>query len=108
MLAPDAVLSIYNPLIGGAISPGEILQIYGSNLSTAPVTSSNIPLTTTLGGTSVSIGGIPAPLYYVSPTQINAQAPFELVPGNQYQVVINSNGALAAPGTIRSCLRNPA
>lgn len=100
VLTQNAVLHVYNPLIGGAVAPGTILQIYGSNLAGAPVTSSTLPLPTTLGGTSVSIGGIPAPLYYVSPTQINAQAPFELVPGNQYQVVANVNGALTAPQTV--------
>jgi uncharacterized protein (TIGR03437 family) len=100
VLNQNGVLHVYNPSIGGAVAPGTILQIYGSNLAGAPVVSSMLPLTTTLGGTSVSIGGIPAPLYYVSPTQINAQAPFELVPGNQYQVVANVNGAFTAPQTL--------
>ena len=100
VLTQNAVLSVYNALIGGAIAPGAILQIYGSNLAATAVTSSKVPLTTTLGSTSVSIGGNPVPLYYVSPTQINAQAPFELVPGNQYQVIVNVAGALTAPQTI--------
>jgi uncharacterized protein (TIGR03437 family) len=100
VLTQNATLQIYNPLIGGAVAPGSILELYGSNLAAQPVTSSMLPLTTTLGQTSVTIGGIPAPLYYVSPTQINAQAPFELVTGKQYQVVVNVNGALTAPGSI--------
>jgi uncharacterized protein (TIGR03437 family) len=100
VLTQNAVLSVYNPLIGGAIAPGGILELYGSNLAAAPVVSSIIPLTTTLGSTSVLIGGVAVPLYYVSPTQINAQAPFELTPGSQYQVVVNVNGALTAPQTI--------
>jgi uncharacterized protein (TIGR03437 family) len=41
-------------------------------------TSGQLP--TTLGGTSVEIGGINTPLLYVSPFQINAQVPFELAP----------------------------
>ena len=100
VLTQNAILHVYNPLVGGAVSPGTILQLYGSNLAAQPLTSPTVPLATTLGQTSVSIGGIPAPLYYVSPTQINAQAPFELVAGNQYQVVVNVNGALTAPGSI--------
>ena len=100
VLTQNAVLGIFNPLIGGAVSPGAILQIYGSNFAPAPTPSSQVPLTTALGGTSVTIGGMPAPLFYVSPTQINAQAPFELIAGNQYQVVVVANGALTAPGTI--------
>jgi uncharacterized protein (TIGR03437 family) len=100
VLTQNAVLNVYNPLIGGAIAPGDILQVYGSNLAATAVTSSKLPLTTTLGSTSVTIGGTAVPLYYVSPTQINAQAPFELTPGNQYQVVVSVNGALTAPATI--------
>ncbi|HXJ42687.1 MAG TPA: IPT/TIG domain-containing protein [Bryobacteraceae bacterium] len=100
ILSSNAVLSVYNPLIGGAIAPGSILQIYGSGLAPAAVTASQLPLSATLGNTSVTIGGLPAPLYYVSPGQINAQAPLELTPGNQYQVVVNTGGASTAPGNI--------
>lgn len=43
------------------------------------------------------IGGIAAPLYDVSPGQINAQIPFELAPGKQYQVYVNAGGATGTP-----------
>jgi uncharacterized protein (TIGR03437 family) len=56
-----------------------------------------IPLANTLDQTSVIIGGLAAPLYYVSPGQINAQVPFELTAGNPYQVIVNANGALSTP-----------
>jgi len=42
-----------------------------------------------------------APLYYVSPGQINAQVPFELTGGNQYQVIVNANGVLSTPNPIQ-------
>jgi hypothetical protein len=75
--AADANLS------GGAdsakIAPGTIVQITGTNLSaktlSADTSKPNLP--TKLGGTSVYFDGIPAPLYYVSPTQINAQVPWD-------------------------------
>ncbi len=63
--------------------------------------SSVIPLTTSLNNTSVIIGGIAAPLYFVSPGQINAQVPFELTPGASYQVIVNANGALSTPNPIQ-------
>ena len=47
------------------------------------------------------IGGVAVPLYYVSPGQINAELPFEAVPGAQLQVQVNANGALSTPGTIQ-------
>jgi uncharacterized protein (TIGR03437 family) len=49
----------------------------------------------------VLIGGVTAPLFYVSPGQINAQIPFELTAGNQYQVIVNANGALTTPQPIQ-------
>jgi uncharacterized protein (TIGR03437 family) len=100
LLTPGGVVHIYNPLLGGAVAQGTILAIYGSNLAPLSATDSGAPLPVMLGGTSVTIGGIPAPLYYVAPSQIDAQLPFELLPGNQYEVIVNSAGALSTPGSI--------
>jgi uncharacterized protein (TIGR03437 family) len=39
-------------------------------------------------------------LYYVSPTLINVQVPFELAPNQQYAAIASVNGALTLPETI--------
>src|SRR5262249_2952221 len=52
----------------GPVAPGSLISIFGSNL--APV-----------AGITLSIGGIPCPLLFVSPSQINAQVPFEAAYG---------------------------
>jgi uncharacterized protein (TIGR03437 family) len=78
-----------------------IVQIYGANLAAKTAVSSIIPLTTSLNNTSVIIGGIAAPLYFVSPGQINAQVPFELKSGTSYQVIVNANGAFSTPNPIQ-------
>src|SRR5258708_39263651 len=54
-------------------APGAIVSIFGNNLTTNNqiAAASAIPLTNALGGTSVTIGGVAAPLFYVSPGQIN-------------------------------------
>jgi uncharacterized protein (TIGR03437 family) len=49
----------------------------------------------------VIIGGKQAPLFYVSPGQVNVQVPFELNAGSQYQVVVSANGAIATPQSIQ-------
>jgi hypothetical protein len=100
ILVPNTPTHVFNPLIGGSLAPGTIIQIYGSNLA-ARATPSTSPLTTNLGQTEVLIGGIPAPLYYVSPGQVNAQIPFELTPGNQYQLIVSANGALSTPAPLQ-------
>jgi uncharacterized protein (TIGR03437 family) len=63
-----------------SVAPGTIVSILGTNLS-AGITKADFSqpsLPTTLGGTQVYFNGIRAPLYYVSPTQINAQVPWEV------------------------------
>jgi trimeric autotransporter adhesin len=86
---------------GLPLAPGTIVQIYGSNLTAHTTSASSIPLPTVLDQTSVIIGGLMAPLYYVSPGQINAQVPFELQAGSPYQVVVSTNGALSTPNPIQ-------
>lgn len=97
VLTPDGTLNAFAPVLGAAVAPGTIVQIYGANLAGQPTIASNIPLPTKMNSTSVLIGGIPAPLYYVSSGQVNAQVPFELAANKQYQVIVNANGALSTP-----------
>jgi uncharacterized protein (TIGR03437 family) len=86
---------------GVPIAPGTVVAIYGSGLAAQPVANTMIPIPTSLGGTSVIIGGIAAPLYYVSAGQVNAQVPFELTAGQPYQLIVSANGALTTPETIQ-------
>jgi uncharacterized protein (TIGR03437 family) len=58
------------------LSPGSIASIFGANLAYSTETASTIPLPTQLAGTSVTVHGFPAPLFYVSPSQINFQMPW--------------------------------
>ncbi|HVW08687.1 MAG TPA: IPT/TIG domain-containing protein, partial [Bryobacteraceae bacterium] len=97
VLTPDGTLNAFAPVLGAAVAPGTIVQIYGSNLAGQPSIASAIPLPTKMNSTAVLIGGVLAPLYYVSSGQINAQVPFELPAGKQYQVIVNANGALSTP-----------
>jgi len=77
-LAPQGVVSAASSL-PGAIAPGSIISLLGANLAATTTFAASLPLPTTLGGTSVTIGSIAAPLFLVSPTQILAQVPFELL-----------------------------
>src|SRR5580658_10075632 len=55
----------------GNIAPGTWVSIFGTELAPSTATASGVPLQTSLGGVSVTFNGMPAPLYYVSATQIN-------------------------------------
>lgn len=100
-LNPGGTLNAFGASLGAPLGPGSIVQIYGTNLSAQPNTTTSLPLPEALGGTKVIIGGKNAPLYFASPTQINAQVPVELKPNQQYQIVVSANGALSTPDTLQ-------
>jgi len=65
----------------GPVAPGTIVAIFGQNLATSLAVASSVPLSTNLNGTSVTFGGVAAPLFFVSAGQANAQVPFNVPPG---------------------------
>ncbi len=77
----------------GAISPGSLAAVYGTNLADAVHTVSGPDFPTNVAGVTVTVNGLPAPLIYVSPTQINFQVPWEVSPGLAVPVEVSWNGA---------------
>jgi uncharacterized protein (TIGR03437 family) len=77
------------------IAANSWITILGTNL--APKTDDwsnsivNGQLPTSLDGVRVDVGGMPAYVYYISPTQINALAP-DLAPGSASVTVTTPNG----------------
>lgn len=61
----------------GLAAPGGAASIYGTFTGVPVTVAPSTILPTTLGGVQVLVNGIAAPLYYVSPTQINIQMPWE-------------------------------
>jgi uncharacterized protein (TIGR03437 family) len=85
------------------IAPGSWIEIYGSNLSTTTrpwntgdFNGFNAP--TSLDGVSVTIGGQPAFVAYVSPNQVNVQVPSTVGAGPQQIVITNSTGSSGGYG----------
>ncbi len=73
------------------IANGELLTLYGSNLAAATVVAPGIPFPKTLGGVTVSVNGLAAPIYYVSAGQISVIVPY----GNTFgvaQIQVTNNG----------------
>ena len=68
-----------------------IFALYGSALTTGSNQANSLPLPTTLLGTTITVNGEAAPLFYASPTQINAQMPLDIQPG-LVSVVITNGG----------------
>ena len=82
--------------LAGRLAPGELISIYGLHLGPAAPVAATFDadgfLPTTLGGIQVTINGTPAPLLYVSDTQINAVAPVRLTAGSAVEFEIAQSG----------------
>lgn len=77
---------------GSAIGAGTVATIFGSDLARVTASASAVPLPDSLGGVKVIVNGIAAPLFYVSPTQIN----FQLPAGLPLTPVFGADGAYLA------------
>ncbi len=96
---PAAVINAVNDLSVMAVAPGAIVSIYGSDLASDTIDLTGYQgsvLSPVYQGMSVTVGGHPAPFTYISPTQINAQIPFES-PVGMRPLVVSVNGQESAP-----------
>jgi len=89
----------------GAVAPESIVSGFGANLSAETIAASVTPLPQTLGGVTVTVKDVLgqerlAPLFYVSPTQINYQVPLGTTVG-EGAVTIRQNGTLVASGLLQ-------
>src|SRR5258708_4586705 len=73
---------------GPRVAPGSLASLFGSGLAATATQAAGFPLTTSLDGATVSVGGNLAPLLYVSPTQINFQVPSSASAGD-VNVIVN-------------------
>jgi uncharacterized protein (TIGR03437 family) len=90
--APAATVQLNAVLNGGsytqgAVSPGEVVSAFGLNIGPATgVQPQSGSLPKTLGNVQLLFDGVPAPLLYVSATQVNAVAPYAVTGSTQVQV----------------------
>jgi uncharacterized protein (TIGR03437 family) len=105
--APQGAPAIASVLNAASFQPGiaagSWVMIQGSGLANSTRAWQNSDfigdyLPTVLDGVSVTIDGNPAFVEYISPTQINVQAPWDNITG-VVNVVVTNNGAASAPAT---------
>jgi uncharacterized protein (TIGR03437 family) len=96
-ISPSGVVPLFSTV--PTIQPGSWVSIYGSNLASGTVTW-NGDFPTTLGGTSVAIDGKQAYLWYVSPGQINLQAPDDTATGSVSVTVTTGSGTASTTVTL--------
>lgn len=89
---------------GAPLAPGQLVSIFGSNLAGSIQGNDTVPLSISLAdNVSVTFNGVTAGLDYVSPTLINAQLPWNVLPAGvsagTANIVVNRNGTASAPQT---------
>jgi uncharacterized protein (TIGR03437 family) len=88
-IAPGGIVNAASS--AATVARGSLASIYGTNLTAAsPSTAGSFPLPLNFGGTSVTVGGVPAPIYYVQSTQMNIQIPYQAPLGASVPVVVTS------------------
>ena len=116
-LPAGAVTNAAGPTPSSAVAPGSAISIFGVNLAESVQDNVASTMPQTLAGVTVSIGGQLLPLYYVSPSQINAQLPADTPLGpsslvvttpEQAKVTANFTVAQDAPGLFALASKNKA
>jgi uncharacterized protein (TIGR03437 family) len=110
---PPNITSVVNAgNFGAGVAPGGLISVFGTNLSPVNMASSEIPLPTALANSCLSVNGLPVPILFVSPDQVNAQIPFQAVgdvtlilrtPGgisNNFNLVIEPNAPAVLTATV--------
>jgi len=77
-------------------APGMLMSVYGTQLAPPDTAQSaaSVPLPLTLNGVTATVNGLTAPLYYLSPGQLNVQVPYETSAGTAI-LGVNNNGQVA-------------
>jgi uncharacterized protein (TIGR03437 family) len=98
---PSLVAASAGSYLRRRLSPGMIAAMYplGIRFGEETVTFSTVPMPTDLADIQVLVDEIPAPLYFVSPGQINFYVPMRLQPGTQSTFIVqkkSTNDILAS------------
>jgi uncharacterized protein (TIGR03437 family) len=115
-VAPPELTKVVNAAdFSAKLAPGGLISIFGSDLSPVNLATQEIPLPTALGDTCLTVNGLPVPMLFVSPGQINAQLPFETI--GDVTLVLRTPGGVSdnfnmvvqagAPGVFQSGVAGP-
>jgi uncharacterized protein (TIGR03437 family) len=94
-----------------SVAPGGLISVFGKDLSPVNLATREIPLPTALGDSCLTVNGMPVPMIFVSPAQINAQLPFQ-ANGNVTLILrtpggVSDNYNLVIQPTAPSVFRTP-
>jgi uncharacterized protein (TIGR03437 family) len=115
-VAAPSIQTVTNAADGSSsVAPGGLVIVWGSQLNPVNLATSEIPIPTALGDSCLTVNGVPVPMLFASPHQINAQLPLEVV-GSATMVLHTPGGTSnnldftilpTAPSVFRSGVAGP-
>ena len=100
---PLRVLNAASFSEGRSFRAGSIISVFGSNLSGTRLSATDgNHLPRSLGGVTLTIAGVPSPLFYVSETQVNAQIDPSVPEGTATVTLTSARGTFTATITVSS------
>ncbi len=112
ILAPTGVVNAASSQLGAGVVPGSYITLYGTGLSDTTSLSNTAILPLALDDVSVSFDApgvsLPGRLYYVSPGQINVQAPWELAGQTSVQIKVSIDQSSGTVVTVPVAAVSPA
>jgi uncharacterized protein (TIGR03437 family) len=91
-LGPSSVQNAAGPTPVPGVAPGSLITITGASLAAVTEAGPANPMAQSLGGVAVMLGDRILPLAYVSPEQINALLPSDVLPGSHRITVRPQSG----------------
>jgi uncharacterized protein (TIGR03437 family) len=114
MAALPPIRSVVNAAsyIGGPVSAGEMVTIFGTGMGPATAAYATMDpatgkLATTIGGVQVLFNGTPAPMIYASSTQVSAVVPYEMASISNPLVWIEYSGQTSNAYPVTSAASAP-
>src|SRR5262249_25209391 len=110
--AAEAVVSVNAASYVGPLAPATIAAAFGSNLATRIEGAQSLPLPTQLAGVTVRVIDAnnvqhSAPLFFVSPGQVNYRIPEQAAPGAA-QLIVNTGAGAVSQGQLQIATSSPA
>ncbi|HWQ32912.1 MAG TPA: hypothetical protein VNQ79_08655 [Blastocatellia bacterium] len=78
-----------------ALAPDTIAAAFGAKLATSLEVATSLPLPLTLGGTTVRVNGVPAPLFFAAPGQVNFLVPSSTQSGTAVVEITTADGVIS-------------
>ena len=82
---------------GTAVAPGMIASVFGTGLALDTESTPGQPLPSMLGGATVFLNGLRAPMFFASPGQLNIQIHWDLRSGRQASLTVRIGPHISEP-----------